>query len=410
MRVALLHYTAPPTAGGVERVLARHARLLADAGHQVTVVVGRGRRPDERVQVRRVPRVDTGHPAVHAVQAALDAGTVPAGFGPLQAALEAQVAEAAGDADVLIAHNVCSLPKNLALTAALHRLNGTPHFPRLIAWHHDIAWTTERYRAVLHPGQPWDLLRTAWPGVAHVAVSAERQAALASLLDLDPVVITLVENGVDREAFLGLGRRTSALLEPLDLGGAGPILLLPVRIAPHKNIELALSVLAALRVQGDDARLLVTGPPDPHSPGAEAYLEQLLRLRADLDLGRAAHFLSEDGHTLSDRVVAELYRVADALLLPSRDEGFGLPILEAAVSRLPVFCTDLPSVRAIAGQAATYFSADDEPARVARLVLRRLAADPAYALALRARRHYDWRQILRERIDPLLEQVVAGGP
>ena len=408
MRVVLLHYTAPPVVGGVETVLACQARLLADAGHEVTIVAARGRTPDRRVRFARVPRADTRHPDVLAAQAALDAGAVPSGFARLRSSLEAALRAAVVDTDVLIAHNVCSLHKNLALTAALHRLNGMPRMPRLVAWHHDLAWTAARYQAQLHPGEPWDLLRRVWPGVAHVAVSDDRRASAAELFGLDPTLVSVIPNGLDRDAFLGLGARTRALLAPLALADAAPILFLPARIAPRKNIELAVRVLAELRAAGDDARLLVTGAPDPHDPASASLLRQLRSLRSRLGLENAAHFLAEDGKGLAEPVVADLYRVADALFLPSRDEGFGLPVLEAAVSRLPVFCADLPAVRAIAGTAATYFAADADPAAVARIVRSRLAADPAYELAVRARRRYDWQRIYREQIGPLLERVTAG--
>lgn len=408
MRVVLLHYTAPPVVGGVETVLARQAGLFADAGHEVTVVAGRGRAPDRGVRFVRVSRADTRHPDVLAAQAALDAGVVPSGFGRLRSRLEDAVRSAVLDSEVLIAHNVCSLHKNLALTAALNRLNGTPRFPRLIAWHHDLAWTAERYRAELHPGEPWDLLRMTWPGVVHVAVSEDRQASAAGLFGLDPATISVIPNGLDRERFLGLGGRTRELLAPLALADAAPVLLLPARIAPRKNVELALRVLADLRAAGDDARLLVTGAPDPHDPASGALLRQLRSLRDRLGLETAAHFLADNGAGLPEAVVTDLYRVADALFLPSHDEGFGLPVLEAAASRLPVFCTDLPSFRAIAGPAATYFPSNAGPARIADLVRRRLAADPAYDLAVRARRRYDWQRIYREQIGPLIARAAAG--
>ena len=243
MRVALLHYTAPPVVGGVETVLACQARLLAGAGHEVTVVAGRGRAPDPRVRFVRAPRVDSRHPDVLHVQATLAGGTVPPGFERLRSRLEETLGETVGGCDVLLAHNVCSLHKNLALTAALRRLAGAPGFPRLVAWHHDLAWTAVSYRDELHPDEPWDLLRTAWPGVVHVAVSEERRASAARLFGLDPALIAVIPNGLDREAFLGLGPRTRALLAPLALADAAPVLLVPARIAPRKNIELALRVL-----------------------------------------------------------------------------------------------------------------------------------------------------------------------
>jgi len=41
-KIAMLHYTCPPVVGGVEAVMADHARLFAARGYQVTVITGRG--------------------------------------------------------------------------------------------------------------------------------------------------------------------------------------------------------------------------------------------------------------------------------------------------------------------------------------------------------------------------------
>lgn len=58
----------------------------------------------------------------------------------------------------------------------------------------------------------------------------------------------------------------------------------------------------------------------------------------------------------------ELRRVvagARALVLPSRDEGFGLPVLEALATGTPVVCSDIPALREVAGGHAELFSPDD---------------------------------------------------
>jgi hypothetical protein len=173
--------------------------------------------------------------------------------------------------------------------------------------------------------------------------------------------------------------------------GVWPVLLVPVRITPRKNLELALHVLAVLRADGTDAHLVVTGPADPHARGTDAGVSALRKLADRLGVSAAVHLLAVDrGRRTPTRVVTDLFRVADALLLPSRDEGFGLPVLEAAVSRLPIVCADLPTLREVAGDDASYFDPDADPEHVAELLRRRLEADPAARLAARTRSAYDW--------------------
>lgn len=231
MNIALIHYSAPPIVGGVESVLGHHARLMSDAGHRVTIIAGRGEASDERVPVRVLPRLDSRHPETIALKDDLDAGQVPAGFDAARDSLQRELERELRDCDVLIAHNVASLNKNLALTAALHRLRR----PARILWHHDLAWTTPRYRAELHEGYPWDLLRLPWANTLQVVVSTFRKVELAELMRIDLASIRVVPNGVDVAAFLKLEPRTQSLLKQLPLLDASPLLLLPVRLTPRKT-------------------------------------------------------------------------------------------------------------------------------------------------------------------------------
>jgi glycosyltransferase involved in cell wall biosynthesis len=60
---------------------------------------------------------------------------------------------------------------------------------------------------------------------------------------------------------------------------------------------------------------------------------------------------------LSDDDVRSLYQMADALFFPSRQEGYGLPLIEAALHGVPVFCSDIPAHREVA-VGATFFKLD----------------------------------------------------
>jgi mannosylglucosylglycerate synthase len=402
-KIVILHYAAPPVVGGVESVLGHHARLMADEGHHVKIVAGRGAQTDERIPFIHLPLADSRNPEVLSVKAELDAGRIPDHFEDLTTRLTDELLVVTRGVDYVIAHNVCSLAKNLPLTAALKVLSERSDTPKIILWHHDLAWTTPRYRAELHDGYPWDLLRSDWPGATQVVVSRLRQRELANLLDVPLERVNIVPNGVDASRFLKLETQTQTYIKRLNLLAAEPLLLLPVRITPRKNIELAIRTLAALRESYSRAVLVVTGPLGPHNPANVNYFEKLVALRAELGLGDAVYFLAElSEEYLPDAIIADLYRLADALLMPSREEGFGIPILEAGLSGLPIFCTDIPPLRELGGDQATYFLPDDNPGEVAGLIVDRLGGEMTFDMRVRVRTGYTWEQVYTEDILPLI--------
>ena len=408
MKIALLHYSSPPIVGGVESVLAHHARQMTQAGHAVTILAGRGKNFDERIPVRILPRLDSRHAEVMRVKGTLDQGMYNSDFDTLCDLIKVELLAELHGFDVLIAHNVASLHKNLPLTAALHKASQTPGFPRLILWHHDLAWTTPRYRAEMHAGYPWELLRMPWEGAAQVVVSEVRRQELGDLLGIPKALIRVIPNGVDLNAFFKLEPQTMQWMEQLNLTEADPLFLLPVRLTPRKCIELALKVLVELRAEFPKAALLVTGPEGPHNPANAAYKQALLDLRARLNLQGAAHFLAEvTSGFVPDAVIADFYRLADALLFTSCEEGFGIPIIEAAVSSMPVFCTDIPVLRELGGEDVSYINPDAPPHSIAAQISSRLKSEATIRWARRAKHSYAWNSIYTDHIEPLIREVTT---
>ncbi|HET6908468.1 MAG TPA: glycosyltransferase family 1 protein [Mycobacteriales bacterium] len=158
-----------------------------------------------------------------------------------------------------------------------------------------------------------------------VSASSARQAQ--QLLGVDPDRTTVVPLGVD-PAFTPEGpRRTD-----------GPYLLWVSSWGPHKGLEIAASVVAALAAEGRPHQLLVAGYQDT---------QMLKHVRAAVEL--AGDRVEVLGHVSE---LAPLYRGADALLVTSRAEGFGLPALEAMACGCPVIAfanTSLPEVIGDAG-------------------------------------------------------------
>ena len=403
MNVAILHYSVPPVVGGVENVIAHHARLMTADGHSVRLIAGRGASLGDDLPLSSFPLVDSLHPRVLTVKEQLACGDVTADFDSLRDEVAAQLQTVLADMDVLIAHNVCSLNKNLALTAALHKLHFDQRLPYLILWHHDLSWTTPRYLPELHDGYPWDLLRTDWGRTQHVVVSELRRKELTELMKIDPESVDAIPNGVDTALFYKLEVHTRELLEQTKLLDAAPVLLLPVRITRRKNIELALYVLSELRNRFPQAALVVTGPLGPHNPRNREYFDELKILRAQLGLQGSVFFLAEFSDSfLPDEVIADFFRIADALIFPSREEGFGIPLIEAAFSHLPVFCADIPPLRELGMDDAYYFSPDEDPATLANAITNYFESSPPARLAMRARAVFRWEAIYQRKIAPLL--------
>jgi mannosylglucosylglycerate synthase len=407
----VLHFTAPPVVGGVESVIHAHAGVFLAHGHSYKVIAGRGEAEamPEGTQLALLPRLDSLHPNVVNVQRELESGQVSSEFEDLTARLTNALEPVLHKLDNLIVHNVFTKHFNLALTAALFRLLDAEAIHNCIAWCHDFSWTSPNSKKVMHPGYPWDLLRTARPDVKYVAVSAERQQTLAELMQIPSDRIHVIYNGVDPKGLLGLSTECQGLVDRLRLLESELVMLMPVRVTKAKNIELALKVVAALKEKGSKSILVLTGPPDPHDEGMMTYYHSLLDLRSRLGVENEMRFVYESGpdpkapFTIDGSTVGELYRLSDLLFMPSHREGFGMPVLEAGLTGIPVFSTPIPATEEIGRNDVVTFEADGDPAEIADQILSWAASSREYRLRQRVRDRYTWNAIFQRDIVPLLK-------
>lgn len=115
-------------------------------------------------------------------------------------------------------------------------------------------------------------------------------------------------------------------------------------LEPRKDVR---TLLAAHRLLPDAPPLVLVGPP--------GWGEQV-------DVSRAI----TPGY-LDEADLRPVVAGAAALVLPSRDEGFGLPLLEAMAAGTPVVASDLPVLREVGGALATYAAVGDAEAFAAAL-------------------------------------------
>jgi glycosyltransferase involved in cell wall biosynthesis len=408
MHVSILHYAAPPVVGGVESTIFHHARLLSQAGYKVSIITGRGETFAREIPYFLIPEIDSRHPEVINLGSELAEGKITGEFYQLRDRLFESLDSSLKDTDVLIVHNVLTLHKNLALTAALKKISEHGK-PGMIAWCHDFAWQDALYTPDLHPGYPWDLLKSPWPDVRYVTVSEHRRQRLVELLSIPESEVDVIPPGVDVFQFLNLSPLVQKIINQLELFDADPLVLLPARITRRKNIEFAIKVIEFLIADYPQVSLVITGPPGPHNPKNVAYLDSLRAMREELQLVSNIHFLYEfNGEDqiliLPDEIITELFRAADIIIFPSHREGFGIPVLEAGLARTPIFASDIPSVRESSNGLINLFNPTGDPGAVAAEIDAFLQSDRAYQLRRQVIENFTWQSILKNQIIPILDE------
>ncbi|MDM0049028.1 glycosyltransferase [Variovorax sp. J22R115] len=129
---------------------------------------------------------------------------------------------------------------------------------------------------------------------------------------------------------------------------SAPSFLMVGTLEPRKGHVLALDAFERLWAEGVQVNLVIVGK--------KGWLADAMstRLRRHPELGKRLFWIQK----ASDEYLEALYATASCLLAGSEGEGFGLPLIEAAIHKLPILANDLPVFREVAGGHATYFQSD----------------------------------------------------
>ena len=155
---------------------------------------------------------------------------------------------------------------------------------------------------------------------------SEHNRRLLLQIGADADKIALVPNGVNIEEYAHL-RRSKKIRE--QSSDDGPVLLYAGRIDWNKRLEKIVEAMPLILKEFPSAKFVIVGPD------YAGYANELLDLAKKLAV---EHALVITGEVSRDKLL-EFYSTADVFLLPSSYEGFGLSLLEAMSSKIPVIAS-----------------------------------------------------------------------
>ena len=407
--VALLHYSCPPVVGGVEEIIRQHASLLSRHYHNVKVFAGDGGTFSDTIDIEINPLLGSHNQKILEAHQKCMEGNSEA-LEPLVRNLYDYFTDALKGFDVLIAHNVLTMPYNLPLCEALHQIAQQKLLP-IISWNHDSPYFYPDYPSHLD-STPWNILKQAGKDIHYVIISESRKQLFDRLYG-GANQLSVIPNGIDPIRFFRLDPTTVRLIQEQNLFEAQFLMVQPSRLHWRKNMELSIRVTRCLHDLGLRARLLITGAHDPHEPKTLNYYRELRRLASDLaiqnDVLIMAEYTFESGERLSaDRIIIrDLYLISDILFLPSQQEGFGIPLLESGMIKLPVVCSDIPPFVEIGGEDVCLFDLSATPEQIAQKILDFVGTLKPHKMFRKVMRNYVWDNIYQERLLPLLQSVIG---
>ena len=238
----------------------------------------------------------------------------------------AEVADALDGADLVVVENLCSLPLNPgAAEVVAEVLRGR----RAVLHHHDLPWQRERYASC--PPPPDD------PAWLHVTINDLSREQLAER----GIRATTVRNAFDPDPPSGDRRGTR---DALHLGRDDILVVQPTRAIARKGVDVAVALSEAV-----GAAYWLVGPTEEgYGPQLQSILERArVRVMRGLPAGRR---------------IADAYAAADVVAFPSAWEGFGNPVVEAALYRKPLALRRYPVAVELEAYGFRWFDAEDPDA------------------------------------------------
>ena len=237
-----------------------------------------------------------------------------------------------------------------------------------------------------------------------IASTADEGEDLINAYGADPERVFVVPPGADLSTFQPIDRAEARR----NIGySSGRLLLFVGRLERLKGVEIAIRALAMLRDRDhDDVRLIVLG--EDVRDGDESEKERLKAVASAVGVRDRVDFLG----SVAQHELPYFYSAADACVMPSYSESFGLVALEAQACGCPVVASGVSGLRSVVrDEVSGYLIDGHDPSLYAERIGRLLAdTELAQQMGRRGRllaQRFSWTRTA-DRLEGLFDRVIDG--
>jgi len=411
-RIGLIHYTYPPIVGGVERIIQDHARLFSKYGYQTKVFAGDGLNSENQVSLSVIPEFKSltiSNPTLR--ERLLTESTFPAEFYQLKDAISSKIEKAFFDTDIFIIHNILTNILNIPLNSAFKEYIVSHPNKKFIAWTHDVALDESKKKINFTNSELHNLIYQPMQGVHYVAISEFLKQTLTQEIGFPPKNIPVIYNGVDVSSFFNFDNLSQTFFSKNSLLESDLLILLPSKVMKHKNIDYCVNVVAELKKEIPSVKLVITGKNFPHGKGKfVGYVKSVYDQIKQLNLTENIIFLSDqlsqtEGNFAFD-LVKNLYLASDIVFFLSSYENFGLPLIEAGLSKTPILCSNLSVFKEIESENIYFIDiAKESPDQVAKKALQIIKDSHQIMYFKKIKINFSLETIFLKKIIPLIDKL-----
>lgn len=408
-RIGIIHYSYPPIIGGVETIVKQQAHLFSDHKFPVTVLVGEGasdRKDIKLIEISEIKSLRNINNKLY--QDILDQKEFPEDFYKYSEDIYKKLDEHLKELDLLIVHNMLTLKFNLPFNHAFRRYVEANPNKKYIAWTHDVTLNQGTQKHIFINDQIENLVYKPFPNVYYIGISHFLKDTLENLVGFPKNFVQVIPNAVHIQEFLNLDGQTKKLITKHRLLEADPLIFIPGKMMSHKNIDVAIKILSELKKIYPLPKLVISARAFHHNNNDE-YVSRIYTMIRELKLEDNVMNIQDELGDLPAgdfEVVKDLYRICDVVFFLSSYENFGLPILEAGITKAPIICNDLEVFHEISNDNIFFTNISQPPEEIAQFVSQVLKQNKSSSLFQEIKKKYSFESIFQKQILPLVDRLM----